>query len=94
MTVAEVVVIAAAIILAIAILTAAVFVARRIHRDEPGPTYYDPDLYRAVVIGTAGNGGCCGGAGWGGGESLGPPPVRQRHAPSTATAALNRPATA
>ena len=38
MSAAEVVVIAAAIILAIAILTAAVVVARKIHRDEPGPT--------------------------------------------------------
>ena len=46
MSAVEVAVIAVAIILAIAILSAAVFVARRIHRDEPGPTYYDPDLYR------------------------------------------------
>ena len=38
MTVGEVLVIAGAIILAIAILTAAVFVARKIQRDEPGPT--------------------------------------------------------
>jgi hypothetical protein len=38
MIAAEVVVIAGAIILAIAMLTAAVFVSRRIHRDEPGPT--------------------------------------------------------
>ena len=38
MTAVEIVVIAVAIILAIAILTAAVFVARKIQRDEPGPT--------------------------------------------------------
>ena len=46
MSAVEVVVIAVAIILAIAILIAAVVVARKLHRDEPGPTYYDPDLYR------------------------------------------------
>jgi hypothetical protein len=38
MTAAKIVVIARGIILAIAILTAAVFVARKIHWDEPGPT--------------------------------------------------------
>ena len=38
MTGGEIVVIAGAIILAIGILTAAVFVARKIQRDEPGPT--------------------------------------------------------
>jgi hypothetical protein len=46
MSAAEIVVIAVAIFLAIAIVTAAVFIARRLDRDEPGPTYYDPDLYR------------------------------------------------
>jgi hypothetical protein len=37
MTAAEIVVIARGIILAIAVLTAAVFVTRKIHWDEPGP---------------------------------------------------------
>jgi hypothetical protein len=46
MTTGEIVVIAVAIILAIAILIGAVFFARRLDRDEPGPTVYDPDLYR------------------------------------------------
>ena len=46
MTAGEVVVIAVSIILGIAILTGAVVFARRLDRDEPGPTYYDPDLYR------------------------------------------------
>jgi hypothetical protein len=46
MSATEVVVIAVAIILAIATVTAAVFIARRLDRDEPGPTYYDPDTYR------------------------------------------------
>ena len=46
MTAAEIVVIAVAIILAIAILIGAVVFARRLDRDEPGPTVYDPDLYR------------------------------------------------
>ena len=38
------VVILVAIFLAIALVVAAVFFARRLDRDEPGPTYYDPDL--------------------------------------------------
>jgi hypothetical protein len=38
MTAGEIEVIAGAIILGIAMLIAAVFVARKIHRDEPGPT--------------------------------------------------------
>ena len=41
-----VVVVAGAIILAIAVLIGAVFMARRLDREEPGPTYYDPKLYR------------------------------------------------
>lgn len=46
MSATEVVVIAVAIILAIVTVTATVLVARRLDRDEPGSTYYDPDLYR------------------------------------------------
>jgi hypothetical protein len=42
----ELVVIAVAIILAIATVVGAVVFARRLDRDEPGPTSYDPDLYR------------------------------------------------
>ena len=38
MTVTEIVVIAVAIILGIAILTGAVLFARKLQRDEPGPT--------------------------------------------------------
>ena len=46
MSAVVVVVIAVAIILAVAILTAAVLFARKLDRDEPGPTHYDPDLFR------------------------------------------------
>ena len=46
MSAAAVVVVSLAIILAIAMVIAAMFVARRIDRDEPGPTRYDPDLFR------------------------------------------------
>jgi hypothetical protein len=51
MTAVEVVVIAVAIILGVAILTGAVLFARRLDRDEPGPTimhrrYSDsPDIW-------------------------------------------------
>jgi len=44
MSAAGFVVILVAIFLAIALVVAAVFFARRLDRDEPGPTYYDPDL--------------------------------------------------
>lgn len=41
-----IVIVVGAIILAIAVLVGAVFMARWLDREEPGPTYYDPKLYR------------------------------------------------
>ena len=67
MSAAEVVVIALAIILKIALLSAAVFVARRIDRDEPGPTIVRRRYSDNPIVGAAGNGVCCGGASCGGG---------------------------
>jgi hypothetical protein len=46
MTGVEIAVIAVAILLGIAILTGAVLFARKLDRDESGPTVYDPELYR------------------------------------------------